>query len=233
MLAAACCFIVFVVVIFFYPLYFIDDWVGGQLLWNSHEAYLFAGWSGMGDHYTPVGFLFAVIPAYFGASRPPNDARISTYVLRITPTSIERYVVPDITFRSYIPKDSTVYAWDGGPLWKWVGNHFERATPDEEQKVIEIPKVTILSAGKDFSDPHGWSVRNSVTGWPAKSEIELNGKPVVFFMTLQDLNREVSLDVQLPGGARERILHAKSRLHLVSRSEYKSKFQKESKYGSR
>jgi hypothetical protein len=224
--AVAFCSVVLVVMIFFYEVYSIDDWVDGHLIWNSHEAYLFAGWSGMGYHATPIGYVIALIPAYFGASARPDDTHGSTLVFRITPTTIQRYVVPDIGFRAYIPSGNTIYAWDGGPLWKWEGDHFQEATEEERQKIIEVPKVTILSVRKDISDLNGWSVRNSITGLPPKSQIQLDGKAIDFFMTLQDLNREVSLDVQLPGGAREQLLHARSRLHLVGKSEYKDKFKK-------
>ena len=146
-------------------------------------------------------------------------------MFHITPTGIERYVAPDVAFQLYIPKDQTIYVWNGGPLWKWAGNHFDPATRDEQLQIIEIPKVTILSSAKDFNNQSGWSVRNSFTAWPAKSEMELSGKPIVFFMTLQDLNKDVSLDVQFPGAARERILHSKS-LHYVSNEEYQNQFGK-------
>jgi hypothetical protein len=95
------------------------------------------------------------------------------------------------------------------------------ATTEEQEKVIETEKLTIVSAAKDFTNPNGWSTSNTLTGWPQNSHIELDGETIDFFMTLKDSNREVSLDVQLPGRARERILEAKSRLHLVSRAEHR------------
>lgn len=212
--------IVAIVGAFFFEIHFLDDWIGGVLLWNSDEAYLFSTWSGMGYRRTVIGFLAALVPAYFGASASPDESRHCTIVFRVTPTHVERYVVKDVAFRAYIPRGNMIYAWDGGPLWKWAGDHFERATHDEEHEIIEVPAATILSVAKDVSDPRGWSVKNSLTGWPAKSEIELKGKPIFFYMMLNDSNREVSVDVQLPDRERERILHAKSKLHIVSKHEY-------------
>jgi hypothetical protein len=216
----------------FYPVYFLDDWVGGTLLWKSNEAFLFSGWSGSGNHYTPFTLLVAYIPAYFGAIAPPDNLANSTTVFRITPESLKKYVIRGAGFRAYIPSGDTVYAWNGGPLWKWSIDHFERATADEEKKIIDGPGRTILPEAKDFSDSHGWSARHNLSGWPAKSEIDLNGKSVIFLMTLQNYNRDISVDVQLPGATRQRILHAESQMHVVSRSEYGRLFSSQQEINS-
>jgi hypothetical protein len=71
-----------------YPIYFIEDWVGGTLLWNANEAYLFSGWSGSGGRYTPFTLLIALVPAYFGAVADPKDKGNSTVVFHITPDAI-------------------------------------------------------------------------------------------------------------------------------------------------
>jgi hypothetical protein len=225
--AGAFCFMMIVIAAFSVQLYFMDDWVGGVLLWNSHEAYVFSSWSGMGFHFTTAGFLVTLLPAYFGLSGPPDDSRHATTVFHITSTGIEKYVVPDVAFRAYIARDNVIYAWDGGPLWKWAGNHFELATQYEEETIIETPRLTVVTAAKDLSDPNGWSVKNALTSWPPKAQVDLSGKKIDFLMTLSDLNRKVTLDVQLPERPKERILHAESRLHLVSRSEYKRRFPEE------
>ena len=217
--------IVAILVAFFLELHFVDDWVGGVLVWNPKEAYLFSAWSGMGYRRTVVGFLATLVPAYFGASAPPNETRHSTIIFRITPAHIERYVAPDVAFRAYIPKDNTIYAWDGGPLWKWAGDHFERATPAEEREIIESQKLTMLSVAKDINDPNGWSVRSSLTGLPPKSEIDVSGKWTFLYVTLSDSDQEISVDVQIPGREREQILHAKSKLHVVTKREYLRAFR--------
>ena len=85
-----------------------DDSIGGTLLWNSHEAYLFSAWSGMGYHSSAAGTLVALIPAYFGVSRRPDDARHGTVVFRITAAGVERCLVPNVVFRAYIPRDKTI-----------------------------------------------------------------------------------------------------------------------------
>ena len=48
-----------IVGVFLFELHFVDDWVGGVLVWNSEEAYLFSGWSGLGYRFNVIGFLAA------------------------------------------------------------------------------------------------------------------------------------------------------------------------------
>jgi hypothetical protein len=220
------CIVALVALAFFFPLHFIDDWTDAVLLWNSHEAYLFAGLTRHGYHLTAFQSVLALIPGLFGASRPADDDRSFTLVFHITPTGIKEYVIPDQVFQAYIPTDNTVYAWDGGPLWKWVENHFERASQEEQERIVGNAQQTMLSSGKDFSDSNGWSARHSLTSWRTESQIMLGGTPIQFFMKLADSNNDVSLDAQLPGHAPERLLHARSKLHFVSGDEYAHTFRK-------
>ena len=227
-LVVAACLLLLVLMSAFFELHLVADSAqDGVLLWNSEEAYLFVGWGRSGYHLTGFEYLFSYVPAYFGIPRTVDDNRLSMVVFRITPTGIERYVTEPYQmyrgFLAYIPRDKTIYAYDGGAmLWKWAGTHFETAYPEEQQKIVLDEKL--LSAKKDYTNVSGWSVRHSLTTWPSKSEIELQGKPLTFFMTSKNSGDEVLLDVQLPGATPQRILHTKSGLHLVSKSEYSRTF---------
>ena len=209
----------------FFEFHLVQD--GAQddvLLWNSEEAYLFIGWGRSGYHISGFEYLFSYIPAYFGIPRTVDDNRLSMVVFRITPTEVERYVSEPYHmyrgFLAYLPRDKTIYAYDGGAmLWKWAGTHFETAFPE---KILLDEKL--LSEKKDYTNLSGWSVRHSLTTWPSKSEIELQGRPVIFLMTSKKSGKEVLLDVQLPGATPRRILHTNSGLHLVSKSEYDRTF---------
>lgn len=221
-------FLLFVGSTFFLKLYLATDWVDdGVLLWNSREAYLFTGWPRSGYHLSCFEYILAYIPAYFGVPRTYDDSRSSTIVTRITPNGIDRYVVErylgDRGFRAYFPVGQTIYASDGGAeLWKWSGTHFEKASPEEQQ---ELP-VNNASSQQDFQNVNGWSARHHLLSWPASSNIKLNDKPITFFIKLGDSSNELSLDLQLPGGAPQRILDMKRRLHLVSKKEYDRMFEK-------
>ena len=74
----------------------------------------------------------------------------------------------------------------------------------------------------------------AITGKPTFGRFEptvgfcyrlLGGKPIFFYVTLGDLNREISVDVQLPNRERKRILRAKSKFHLVGGREYQRAFR--------
>jgi len=227
-LVVVACLLLLVLMPAFFELHLVADSAQDDvLLWNSEEAYLFIGWGRSGYDLTGFEYLFSYVPAYFGITRTVDDNRLSMVVFRITPTGIERYLTEPYHmyrgFLAYIPRDKTIYAYDGGAmLWKWAGTHFETAYPEEQQKIVLDEKL--LSAKKDYTNVSGWSVRHSLTTWPSKSEIELQGKPLTFFMTSKNSGEEVLLDVQLPGATPQRILHTKSRLHLVSKSEYSRTF---------
>ena len=224
---ALCLVVLALMVSLFFDLHLTDDAAGGKMLWNSQEAYLFVALSRDGYHLTPFHYLLASVPAYLGVPRTRDDTRSFTIVFRITPTGVEEHVAPDIGFRAYIPRGETIYAWDGGPLWKWAGTQFERASPEEQQTIIL--DENILFSKKDYVNVDGWSMRHSLRGWPSKSEIELAGKPVIFLSKANDrptTKEEIALEVQLPGGTPQTILHAMSWPHLVSKPEYDRTFKK-------
>jgi hypothetical protein len=106
--------------------------------------------AGSGNHYTPFTLLVAYIPPYFGAVAPPDNLANSTTVFRITPVSLTKYVIRGVGFRTYIPSGDTVYARDGGPLWKWSVDHFERATADEEKKDHRRARVPYPTRSSGF-----------------------------------------------------------------------------------
>lgn len=224
-LVVTACLLLLVLISVLFELHLVKDSAqDSDLLWNSEEAYLFVGWGRSGYHFTGFEYLFSYIPAYFGIPRTVDDNRLSMVVFRVTPTKVERYVTEPYQmyrgFLAYIPRDKTIYAYDGGAmLWKWTGTHFETAYP--EKFVLD---EKLLSEKKDYTNVRGWSVRHSLTTWPSKFEIELQGKPVIFLTVSKNSGKEVLLDVQLPSATPQRILHTNSRLHLVSKSEYERTF---------
>jgi hypothetical protein len=222
--AAALCLVVLGVLFFFWQIHLVgDSAVNGVLLWNSEEAYLFVGWGRSGYHLTGFEYLLAYIPAFFRVPRTVDDNRFSTIVARITPSGVERYVTErnqkDSPFLAYFPRGNTIYAYDGGEaLWKWVGTHFEKLSPEEQQKVDVDAKAP--SSKEDYTNVNGWSLRHSPTGWPPEFEIQLQGKPVAFFTKSKHSGEELSIELRLPDGSSQGMLHVKHPLHFVSKSEY-------------
>ncbi|SRR6266567_4520333 len=227
---AALVLVLLVLTLGFFEFHIVGDSVqDGVLLWNSDEAYLFIGWGRSGYHFTGFEYLLAYVPAYFGVPRTVDDNRLSMVVFRITPTTVEKYVTEpyqmDRGFLAYVPRDKTIYAYDGGAmLWKWAGTRFETVTP-EEQRRLALDQKAFYSKG-DYTNLEGWSSRHSLATWPPKSEIELQGKPVTFFTKVKNSGAEVSVDLQLSGGTPQRILRTKNAWHLVNTSEYERIFKK-------
>jgi hypothetical protein len=222
--AAALCLIVLVILFFFWQIHLVgDDAVNGVLLWNSEEAYLFVGWGRSGYHLTGFEYLLAYIPAFFRIPRTVDDNHFSTIVVRITPPGVESYVTErnqeDSPFLSYLPRGNTIYAYDGGAaLWKWAEAHFEKLSPEEQQKVDVDEKA--LSSKEDYTNVIGWSLRHSPTGWPPEFEIQLQGKPVTFLTKSEHSGEELSIELRLADGSSQRILLVKHPFHFVSKSEY-------------
>jgi len=224
MQAAVLCLIILVIAFFRWELHLVaDDAREDVLLWNSREAYLFVGWGRSGYRFTCAEYLFSHIPAYFGIPRTVDDNHLSMLVFRITPTAIERHVADPYQmyrgFLVYVPRGNTIYAYDGGAmLWKWAGTDFETLTVKEQQKLTIDP--SLFSSQEDYTDVDGWSLRRSLTRLPPEFKIELQGKPVTFFTKQNNPGKELSLELRLPGGTSQKLLHVKHNFHLVSKSEY-------------
>jgi hypothetical protein len=228
MQVVATCLALLAIAACFFQFHLTRDWAEGSvLLWNSEEAYLFVGWPRSGYHFTGFQLLVELIPAYFGVNHTVDDKRFSIIVIRITRSNVERYVLDDSSgsgFQAYIPYGKTIYAYyRGAALWKWAGDHFEQASPEERQSV-PIDEKTLLPQ-KDFTNVDGWSARHSFTGWPPQSEIELAGQPVTLLVKLSSSGDEVSLDLHRQGSTAQRLLHVERKLHLVSKSEYDRTFK--------
>lgn len=208
----------------FFPVHLLGDSVqDGVLMWNSEEAYLFLGWGRSGYRLTGFEYLLSYIPAYFGVPRTVDDNRLSMIVIRIDPTGVQRYVAEpyqmDHPFLAYVPRGKTIYASDGGAvLWTWAGTHFEKLSPEEQQKLAV--DQTVFSPGEDYTNVSGWSSRHSVASWPSEFKIELQGKPVTFLTKQKSSGKELSIELRLPSGASQMALHVKRDLHVVSKSEY-------------
>lgn len=207
-----------------------DEIKDGVLIWNSDEAFLFANWSRAGYHFSCIGYLAGYIPALFGVNHTYDDMRSSVIVIRITPNGTERLVTEreyvsdkgDHGFRAYFPLGQTIYAFDGGDPWKWAGTRFERVRTSEP---YPIKVVTESTTQQEFENVDGWSARRDVSSWPVRSSINLDNKPIAFFLTRDDSSANISLKLQLPNTVPQILLQVNNNLHLVRRSTYKSMFE--------
>ena len=138
---------------------------------------------------------------------------------------VERYVTEPYRqhqgFLAYAPHGNTIYAYDGGALWKWSGKQFEAVGLQEQQRLAIDQKEF---SKEDYSNVNGWSLRHSLKGWPPDFNIELQGKAVTILPKQKDSGKELSLEILLPNGTSQTILHVKGDFHLVSKLEYQRDF---------
>jgi hypothetical protein len=199
--------------------YYVSDRPQVGLLWNHREVYLSASVFRRGYRITYLGYLLGYAMEYFNDVPASNDKSSYAVMVRITSTSVQRYVADKMSIDLCVPLDDTVYASDGGLFWRWAGDHFEKASQEEQENLQGANK-------EDFTDLHEWSRRRSLTGRSPYSDIkiQIDGGPITISTTASD--REVSVDISTPSSPPQRVFDLDQRLNRVSKAEYEKIFTK-------
>lgn len=206
---------------------------------GDSSSYLLFPWI-LFKEYVIGGFAAAVIP---------SDTREFLVVLHITPAGVERHVVK-LADRAdggegsepshYTPIDGRIYVsyprfighfmQDGqmvandpnDSLGWWAGDHFEKATQDERERLGGIGRLT----RDDFdNNAEGWSRR--VLGASPSFTMNVGNQ---FSLVVNNVslgnpgNGYLSIDLQRPGKDTERIAVFERAEGGVSRAEYRHAF---------
>lgn len=228
--------VVAVVLATFLHVYMVRGYGAGYLLWNQNEAYLFVPVADFGYRMTYLGFLRELIKAAFLGVAQPNEQHFSLVVLRVTPTSVQRYTADNIRPSGIEPFDGALYTGNmlpGGTLMKWSGTSFEPVSPDEAKRYYA--NVHKLPTGPSFDNVGGWSMRTaagevlstSPTDYvekDAKVTLSLDGEEMTFVMNSGYISYQASVDLLRPGKPAERIWQFNERPHMISRAEYQRLF---------
>lgn len=218
-------------------IYFLRENSGGYAIWNTSEAYFFIQVTRQG---LPVGYLrypLFVAGEILGVVEPVDDDRASLAVIRVTSSGVDRNVLnlkndpqrgPGSYPGEYTPLEGHIYAMCPplGGLCRWSGDHFERASQEERQRLDGIKRLT---RGDFENDKSGWSRREFGAGPTNRKFIIKVGDK--FELSVNNLgvngteNGTVSIDLLRPGKAPERIGDFYRREGKVSRTEYKQAFQ--------
>ncbi len=207
--------------------YLIRSDVGGYALWNTKEAYFFIGQNIRGRHVKWIGYPFLILGEILGNIQPPDDDRGRMFVIRVTSDGVERH---DLEFADprpgsgpseYTPRDGRIwvnYPTLGGLCW-WAGDHFERATQEEQARLGGIGALN-----NDFYDNrNGWS-KHGLGG--NDREIKLNdGTELMVSGGVLSERDPTFIEMRKEGGEPQTILNVGLRVGLASRSEYRSTFQ--------
>lgn len=218
MLALAACLIV----LSFFQIYYIEGGGDGDLLWDSHEAFLFIHGHRRGYHVSYLGYTAELIKQYFGVIPRTDDEDPFTLVVRISGSGVERFEEKGM-FHYYTPVQQVLYAGrNDGNLWKWNSTHFELATTDEIRSLGGLNQLS----KKDFNDVNGWSGRYSITS-KIKGQFPIAPDGVAMNLDVTTLNLAegvVFVDLVRPDHAPEVIFRGDFRPHKVSRAVYERTF---------
>ena len=218
-------------------IYFLRENSGGYVMWNPTEAYIFIHVMRQGLPVRYMRYPFFVAGEILGVVESVEDDRASLVVIRVTSHGIERHLLnlkadpqrgPGSYAGDYTPLEGHIYGMcpplDG--LCRWSGDHFERATQEERQRLNGIKRLT---RGDFENDENGWSRRQFLAGpTDRKFTIEVGEK---FGLSVNNLgvngteNGTVSIDLLRPGKPPERIGEYYGRIGKVSRTEYQHAFQ--------
>jgi len=208
-------------------IYFIREDSGGYVLWNAGEAYLFISVARRGLHVSYPEYAWVVLEQILHGGRDADDNLSSLMVIRITPTTVERHVVDPGTGRDlYTPFEDRIYANcpDIGGLCRWAGDHFERATEEEQRKLDGINRLI----QRDIDDENGWS-KHGLGPAPVdyKFTIKADDK---FELSVSNVVAKkygygsVSVDLLRPAQVPERIWYLDGNPRRVSKAEYDREF---------
>lgn len=195
----------------------------GDLLWNSDEAYLFAGCARLGYRISYLEYPIEVVRERLRVVRQADDKRSSTIVIRITPSVVHTYNADGLSFEFYTPLGGTVFANHEGALWKWSGANFDEASSQEQERFEGTKQLT----GLDIDNLGGWSKRSEILSRTeeVKVPLELDGKSLVLVVKPGFRGKDISIDLLRPGRGAERIWYLDQQPRRVSKSEYEREFE--------
>jgi hypothetical protein len=207
--------------------YLIRSDAGGYALWNAKEAYFFIGQDMLGRHVKWIEYPLLAAGEMFGYIAPPDDSRGTMFILRVTSNGVEHHVLnlPDRRQGSgpsmYTPRDGRIWVnWPtiGGLCW-WAGDHFERATPEEDRKLDGIGGLN----NAFYDDRNGWSKHG--LGGAGSLEVKLGDETELLVYGGGESGRDpISIDMRKQGGEPRTIFELDQSVGLVSRSEYRKAF---------
>ena len=223
-----------------FKIYAISEGAGLLAIWNQNEAYLFSQVDRRGESSSYLLFPWILFKEYaiggFAAAVIPSDTRAFLVVLHVTPTGVERHVVK-LADRAdggagsdpwnYTPIESSVYAMCPGLIiCRWTGDRFENVTKEEQERLGGINRLTV---GDFNNDASGWSRRGFVPGQAERTVTIGVGNQFGLVVDCGEVgntkNGTMSIDLQRPRKASERIAVFERREGSVSRAEYRHAFR--------
>jgi hypothetical protein len=206
--------------------YLIRSDAAGHALWNDKEAYFFIYKDTVGRHVKWIGYPFLVAGEMLGNIEPPDDSRGTMFVLRVTSEGVERHAL-EMTDRRQgsgpsmlTPREGRIWAnypTLGGLCW-WAGDHFERASTEELQRLGEFNSLN----NDSYDGKNGWSK----TGLSGRNlDIKVGDDTELLVYGGGGAARDpISIEMRKRGGESRTIFELDQSVGLVSGSEYRKAF---------
>ncbi|MGB6875249.1 MAG: hypothetical protein WBD87_04370 [Candidatus Acidiferrales bacterium] len=224
----------------FFRIHFVQTLSGGELFWDSEDAYAFIGLTDYGWRPSCLGFAGQVLKAMFPFGVTATDeTHSSTLVLHVTPDSVQRYFLDNFSPSRPTPFHGVLYlGYTDGRLMKWSGSHVDPAGPAEAEKLheymISLPKGPPVGP---YDHVEGWSMRFVTGNFIYKTvnhrtislekdftlTIEIAGRDLTFVMNSGEGDPghgEAYIDVVRTSQPPTRIWHLDQQFHYISRAEY-------------
>ncbi len=231
-------------------LYFLREYSGAVILWNSEQAYIFLKVDHVGHSISWLRYPWVLFKEYLPAAEPFNDSAGYLTVLEVSSSGTERHTLKledrangGIGFdpSRFTPLESRIYAHcprlirnvmengrlisSDSPLCWWASDHFEKATPGEQARLHGTERLT----EGDMINGEGWSRRVVPAGIKnLEFAIEVGDR---FHLEISNSKRPevnggtLSIDAVRPQGSRERLVTVIRRAVRVGRAEYERAFQ--------
>jgi len=207
-------------------LYYLRDDSGGQLLWNGKEAYLFMEDARRGFRFRVLDYPWIAFKEWVNAPALPTREYVSLTVIHITALGgVDRHIgkggrdtgeLPSL----FTPVGESIFANRQGTLCKWTGDHFEKATKQEEQAVEGVNR---LVPDIDTSI-NGWSKRGvGVVAGDSQFSVSV-GQEVILLIKQGNVYRPTTsgagVELHRTGQSPQELWRLDGRPRRVSRAEY-------------
>jgi hypothetical protein len=224
--------------------YFVREFSWGDILWNSDQAYIFLEVTHEGSSVNRLRYTWVLLKNYLGVIEPFSENIAYLQVIQVASSGTDSHVLrlddrdhggsgADPT--RFTPMEGRIYASCPGefrrsmqnvpligidPLCWWAGDHFEKTTREEQQRLHGRDRLTT----GDMNNANGWSRREVRAG---ADDLDL-GLDVGGKFRLMINNRSVvnmsggtlTIEVLRPESSPERLVTTSTRTVKVTRAEY-------------
>lgn len=143
----------------FTHVYFLRQDVGGIVIWNDSEAYVFVSVVRKGRHVSCIYLPWFIVRESLGAIDQADNNSDFNVVLKLTRSGVERYIFKhsETSVAFLTPLNGQIFGNCAGRLCRWDGSRLRDATLEERESLGGLGHLTTQDVDRDS---FGWSKRN-------------------------------------------------------------------------